>query len=337
MALSETLDEKPALSPLPWQHADWQKLLNYWLVDRLPHALLISGPDGIGKSNLAMCFANYLLCANRKSSELRCGRCSDCHWIEVGTHPDLIQVEPAEAGKAIGIDRIRELTEALSLTARSGRYRIAIIRPADRMNTASANAFLKTLEEPATGTLLILLTARGFHLPATIRSRCQRLEIGKPDHGPALDWLQGKFSRSDAERLLSMAAGAPLKAVELGLAGSLERRNALFEAWCGIACGRSDPVAVAEKLVSIPFQDVLTWITAWTTDMIRLAMAPRVDTLRNPDLRSALQTEALKLDLKQLFRFHERLVQAAAAIDSPLNLQILIESILLDWYSLTRT
>ncbi len=336
MALSETLVEKPGSSLYPWQEAVWQKLMNYTGTDRMPHALMMSGLDGIGKLNLAVCFSNHLLCSGRKTSELRCGRCSACHLVDAGTHPDLIRVEPPEPGKAIGIDRIRELAEPLSLTTRTNQYRIVIVRPADRLNSAAANALLKTLEEPGQGILIILLTARGWNLPPTIKSRCQRLDIPVPDHRLALDWLKQKFSSSDAESLLSMATGAPLKALDLGLAGSLERRNAAFKSWCEIAAHRSDPVGIAENLSSLPVRDVLVWITGWTTDMIRLAMAPSVESLVNPDLRPALQTEGQKLNLKQLFQFYERLIQSATLIDSPVNIQLLLESILIDWYAMAR-
>ncbi|MGH8558851.1 MAG: DNA polymerase III subunit delta' [Methylococcales bacterium] len=337
MAVSEALVEKPGSSLYPWQETVWQKLMNYSEAGRIPHALMASGLDGIGKLNLAVCFANYLLCSDHKTPEFRCGRCSACRLIDAGTHPDLIRVEPLEPGKAITIDRIRDLTESLSLSTRTHRYRIVILRPADRLNSAAGNALLKTLEEPGKGILMILLTSRSWNLPATIKSRCQRLDIPVPDHGSAMAWLKRKFSSSQAEILLSMAAGAPLKALELGLAGNLARRHAVLNWWREIASHHSDPVGIAEKLSSFPARDVLAWITGWTTDMIRLAMAPSVESLVNPDLRPALQAEVQKLNLKQLFRFYERLIQSAALIDSPVNIQLLLESILIDWYAMTRT
>ncbi|MGH8549972.1 MAG: DNA polymerase III subunit delta' [Methylococcales bacterium] len=336
MAVSESVIPEPGCALYPWQKRSWQKLTRYIETDRVPHALVISGLDGIGKLNLALCFANHLLCTGPKTSAFRCGHCDACRLIDAGTHPDLIRIEPPEAGKAITIDRIRDLADTLSLSAQYNRYRIVLLRDADRLNAAAANALLKTLEEPGKGTVLILHTARSWHLPATIRSRCQRLDIPVPEHRLAVGWLEQKGLSGDCEVLLAMASCAPLKALAMGITGSLERRNAVFSEWREIAANHSDPVRIAENLSSLPMRDVLDWITGWTIDMIRLAMVPSAGSLGNPDLRPALQAEGQKLDLKELFRFYEQLIQSASRIDSPVNAQMLLESILIDWYSMQR-
>lgn len=335
MAVTETLADKPGSALYPWQSMVWQTLMNYTETNRVPHALMLEGPDGIGKLNLASCFANFLLCGGAKTSGFRCGQCGDCRLINAGTHPDLIRVEPAEAGKAITIDRIRDLAESLALANRTNQYRIVLVQPADRLNAAAANALLKTLEEPGNGIIIILLTARSWKLPATIRSRCQRLAIPLPDPSLANPWLRRKISASDAEILLAMAAGAPLKALEMGVAGH-ERHNILFNGWLEIASHRSDPVRIAENWCAFPLTEVLALLSGWTMELIRLAMVPARVGSSNPDLRCALQAEVQKLDLRQLFRFYERLIESAAMVDSPLNVQLLLESILIDWYSMPR-
>lgn len=336
MAVSETVIAGPGSALYPWQKPSWQKLIQYASTGRVPHALMISGLDGIGKLNLALCFANHLLCGSPKASEIRCKACDACRLIDAGTHPDLIRIEPPEAGKAITIDRVRDLSATLALTSQYNRYRIVLLRDADRLNSAAANALLKTLEEPGKGTVLILLTARCHELPATIRSRCQRLDIPVPDHRLAADWLKENLSSGDCEALLAMASGAPLKALAMGVAGNLEGRNTLFSRWREVAANHSDPVRIAENLSSLPLRDVLVWITGWTIDMIRLAMVPSARSLSNPDLRSALQGEAQKLDLKELFRFYEHLLQSASRVGSPVNAQMLLEALLIDWYSMKR-
>jgi DNA polymerase III subunit delta' len=324
------------LSLFPWQESSFTKLIRYAESDRVPHALMISGRDGVGKLNLALCFANYLLCAGDKASSFHCGRCESCGLFDAETHPDLIRIEPPEPGKAITIDRIRDLTGSLSLSSQYNRYRIVILRHADRMNTAAANALLKTLEEPGKGTVLILVTARSWILPATIRSRCQRLDVPIPDHRLARDWLSRQIPSADAEVLLATAAGAPLRALDMGSGGILERRNTVFQ-WYREIAGRSvDPVQIAENLSAFPLQQGLDWISGWTIDMIRLAMVPSVGFLGNPDFRSALQAEAQKLDLMELFQFYEHLTQYASTIDSPVNVQLALESILIEWYGMKR-
>ncbi|MGR9105345.1 MAG: DNA polymerase III subunit delta' [Gammaproteobacteria bacterium] len=334
--MSETAIAAPGSSLYPWQESIWRELLTYVETQRIPHALLIQGPEGIGKLHLALSFANYLLCTGAKSTEHRCGRCDACRWLDAGTHPDLIRVEPPDAGKAIPIDKIRELTEALALSAQYGRYRIVIIRPADRLNSAAANALLKTLEEPGQGTVIMLLAARPGNLPATIKSRCQRLEVPLPDRRLALSWLRQEGLNGNPQALLAISGGAPLKARDLGESGCLEQRDAVFASWREIAANQVDPVIIAETLTALALPEVLRWISSWTIDMIRLGLVPTAPYLANPDLRPALQAEAQKLDLKELFRFYERLIRSTARIDSPLNVQLLLESILIEWYSLMR-
>ncbi len=335
--MNGTDDSKTGFSLYPWQEANWQTLVRYIESERVPHALMIAGPDGVGKLRLAMCFANHLLCNGPKAADFRCGHCASCRLVDAGTHPDLIRIEPPEPGKPITIDRIRDLTDTLSLTAQYNQYRIVIIRPADRMNSAAGNAFLKTLEEPGSGTVMMLLTARPRDLPATIKSRCQRLNVRIPDPDLAKDWLEQRVRPEESGALLAMAAGAPLKALAMGVAGNLERRNSVFTWWCEIAGHQAEPVRIAEKLSPLPLREVLVWITGWTMDLIRLRMVPMVKLLGNPDLREVLQTEAKKLELQPLFRFYDGLIQIASMIDTPVNVQLQLESILIDWYSLKRS
>jgi DNA polymerase-3 subunit delta' len=336
MAVNETVTLAPGSALYPWQEPSWRELIRYTAADRVPHALMISGLAGAGKLNLALGFANHLLCGGAEVSDFGCGQCNACRLIAAGTHPDLIRIEPPEPGKAITIDRIRDLADTLSLTSHYNRYRVVLFKDAERLNSAAANALLKTLEEPGKGAVLILITARCRDLPATIRSRCQRLDIPRPDHRLAVAWLEQQGLSGNCEVLLAMASGAPLKALALGKSGSLERRKALFSWWQEIAANRSDPVKISENLSSLPLRDVLAWMTGWTIDMIRLRMVPSAGSLRNPDLRAALQAEVQKLELKQLFGFYERLLQSASRIDTPANAQMLLESILIDWRALKR-
>lgn len=337
MVVNGALTAEPGRPALyPWQNSIWRSLIRYADLDRVPHALLLSGAEGIGKLNLALCFANYLLCTGPRIPQFRCGRCDACRLMAAGTHPDLIRVEPAEAGKPVTIDQIRDLSNTLSLMSQYNRYRIVLFRDADRLNLAAANALLKTLEEPGKDTVLILITARFWDLPATIRSRCQRLDVPLPDRRLARDWLEQQ-GLGDGEILLAMASGGPLKALAMGRAGDLEARNTVFASWREVAANYSDPVRIAEKLSALPLSNILDWITGWTMDMIRLAMVPSAGMLANPDLRPALQTEAQKLDLKQLFWFYGNLIQSASRLGSSINVQLLLESILIDWYSMKRS
>ena len=191
-----------------WQYRE--RLNRTRLRGRLPHALLISGQEGIGKRVLAIQLAHSLLCEQPGADGQPCGQCAACGWLQAGTHPDLLWLLPEEAGKAIKVDQVRALTSELCMTSHAGRYKVAIIQPADAMNRNAANSLLKTLEEPTDNTLVVLLTALPGRLPATIRSRCQQLQVAVPDALSARQWLQDTgMEPGQAIGYLKLAHGAP--------------------------------------------------------------------------------------------------------------------------------
>ena len=321
----------------PWLEPSWSKLRDYVELGRVPHALLIEGPEGVGKSSLALCFANHLLCEKPRDGRFYCGQCAACHLVEAGTHPDLVRIDPPEPGKPITVDRIRELSENSALTVAAQRYRVVVIGHAEQMNLAAANAFLKTLEEPGKGTVMILVSARCWDLPLTIKSRCQSLRVVAAIDQVTKDWLAQRVEPDQVEALLAMACNAPLKALAIAASGKLESRNSAFSWWRDVAAHAADPLKVAEKLAAFPLREVLQWISAWTVDMIRLAMVREVETLHNPDLRALLQDLAGKLELNELIEFYDGLIHASSLINTTVNAQMLLESILIDWYRLKRS
>jgi len=163
------------LSPYPWQRPLWQGLLDRLRDGRLPHALLLSGPAGMGKQEFASRFSRAILCDSPNEDGSACGQCRGCQLMQAGSHPDYLLVAPEEEGKAIGIDAVRELARFQALKSQYGRQRVIQLQPADALNPNSANALLKTLEEPAGDTILLLTTDRPMALLPTIRSRCQKI------------------------------------------------------------------------------------------------------------------------------------------------------------------
>src|SRR5919109_2030307 len=149
---------------------------------RISHAYLFSGPDGIGKKLIALEFGKILNCVSTYESgeadlkNTACD-CPSCRKIEKGIHPDVLLVE-YKGTKDIKVDQIREeVEEKLYFRPFEGRFKVAILDEAERMNQNAQNAFLKTLEEPPPDSVIILITSQPQSLLPTIRSRCQLLEF----------------------------------------------------------------------------------------------------------------------------------------------------------------
>lgn len=217
------------------QIAAWTRLTG--LVDRLPHALLLQGAPGVGKLALAERFAQFLVCEQKKRATEPCGRCEGCRWFAAGSHPDVRIIEPEavalelgrpmpeEAGEEgagkekkkpsiqIVIEQARALGDFVHVVSHRGGRRVAIVHPAEDMNTATANSLLKILEEPPAGAVFLLVSHRPARLLPTIRSRCVPVPVPVPDPKAAAGWL-AKQGLKNAERWLAFAGGAPLRALE---------------------------------------------------------------------------------------------------------------------------
>jgi DNA polymerase III subunit delta' len=192
-------------------------------VERLPHALLVYGPRGIGKLVLAERTAQLLLCEGKTRP---CGTCDACRWFLGGNHPDFRRIEPEslwvekpeKPSIVIKVEQVRELADFLYIRSHRGRLRVALVHPAEDMNENAANALLKGLEEPPAGAVFILVSHRPAQLLPTTRSRCVAVPVGIPQRKPALEWLASQGLK-DPERWLAYAGGAPLRAVDLAARG----------------------------------------------------------------------------------------------------------------------
>ncbi len=318
------------MNVLPWQTGDFTVLQQRRQAGNLPHALLLAGPEGIGRRHFAEALAASLLCLSPQADGSACGACQACQLRQAGTHPDLLTLSP-EASKVIRIDQIRELIERLGLSRHHAAWRVVIIEPAEAMNVAAGNALLKTLEEPPPETLLILLASRPARLPATIRSRCQRLSLAMPPRDAALAWLREQGAEA-AEELLDLAGGAPMTALAFGQE-ALARHGTLFRQWIDLAAGRADPVKLAAEWIKPDAERPIQWIQAWVGDMIRLRQGARA---RQAETEGALQNLAGAIDLVRLHRLLDRVQEARRLLGSQVNEQTILEGILIYWTNLPR-
>lgn len=153
----------------------WKRLQTVLDSNRVPHAFLFSASWHAQSMQLVNRLIACLICEN--NSKTPCGQCKPCHLLSKQTHPDVLYVSHDAKAGAIKIDQVRELQETVYQTPQCGEYRFIVIHPADKLNTASANALLKILEEPPSHTIFILIANQIDTLPATIKSRCQQYTI----------------------------------------------------------------------------------------------------------------------------------------------------------------
>jgi DNA polymerase-3 subunit delta' len=250
------------MSLAPWQEEVYARAVRALLEDKLGHALLLAGPPDLGKREVAEALAARLLCKQPRADGHACGDCRACRLLPAQAqglasaqlHPDLQRVglEPNEKGDKlrteITVDQVRRLGQWFSLTPAFGGAQVALVDPADLMNVSAANALLKTLEEPAAGRYLLLVSSRPGRLPATIRSRCQRLEFRLPPPAQARAWLAAQgFDGRRLDTALASARGNPGLAARWLREGGLELRESVAHGLEALNSGRSAPVELAQS------------------------------------------------------------------------------------------
>ena len=310
---------------LPWHDEHWRRLRSPGARARLPHALLLRGPEGVGKRRFARRLARTLLCPS-PTEEGACGECRACHLSSGELHPDLHLIEAPEDRKLIGIDQIREVNERLALTASGGTRKLVVMAPAEAMSRPAANTLLKTLEEPPGDTVFVLVSERSSLLPATIRSRCQALSFPCPPAPVALAWLEGRIDAGhSAPALLALAHGAPLRAVEL--ADGSDARSELLrdvESLLGRVAG---PVAVAERWTELGLDEVSWWLTGIAQESVRAHSAPASSGTGDGGIHSV----ALKAAVSDWFRLLDACLAVRGALARQVNLneRLALESLAL--------
>jgi DNA polymerase-3 subunit delta' len=322
---------------LPWQQKNWDQLCSYSVQNRIPQALLITGNKGLGKQHLANQYAYSLLCAKKQDNGSACGHCHSCLLLNAETHPDFMQIQPDVAKTSITIDQIRSLVTKLALKPQFEMHRVVIVNPADKMNNAAANSFLKCLEEPTERTVIILITEKPAQLPATIVSRCQKLAVARPAKEIVCTWLKQKAVQDDPELLFGLAQGSPLLALHYANEGALTLRNDCFKAWVDIAKQRSHPAIIAENWHHLPESALIFWITSWIIDLIKCCYQLKADSLYNPDLKESLQELSQQLELKGLYKLYDLLLKSRQLLDTQINKHIMFEEILIKWFELNQS
>ena len=281
---------------------------------RLGHAFLFVGTDGIGKRRTARQIAQGLLCESQPADALDpCGTCAGCRQLEAGAHPDYFEVARPEEKHELPIAVIQQLCERLTLKPARGRHKVAVVDDADLLNEEAANCFLKTLEEPPDGSLLILLATSAESQLTTIVSRCQLIRFRELTEEEVSNLLQQLgHSTEDARRLARWGNGSVGRALALTGEDWPEMRCRLLSGLSEFPAGAVPLTIDVQRFIDNTGKDS-TRKRARAREIIRLAM----------DFYAAVLTHSQRGRLPQDAQERQRVEKLAATVDVPTLLDLL--------------
>lgn len=319
------------MSLQPWLMATWGGLVARLEAQRFPHALMLASAPGLGKRELAAALVARMLCPSPRADGFACELCRSCTLRRAGSHPDRVHVsfELRDDGKPrteITIDQIRALGARFASRPSFGGWQVVTVDPADAMNTSAANALLKTLEEPAANTALILVADDPARLPATIRSRCQRIDLRPPGLTVARSWLVAQGAEAVvADELLLFADGNPGAALTMLQADATQLIDALIVDMTDAAKGRS-LTAIAARWID---QDTAFLFSALARLLVLSARAePAIQALPRIAAFARLTAPA---DFNKLSRWWDHLNLARLRLSTPLRKDLAIIELLDEW------
>ncbi len=285
---------------------------------RVPHAVMLLGAAGVGKRCAAAWIARHKLGIGEPG-------CLPDYPLLVPVHADLRWLKPPEDKHTIGIEQIRELVADLSLTSYAGGGKVAVIEPANAMTANAANSLLKTLEEPSGDALLILIADKTGRLPATIFSRCQRINVSVPPEHESLAWLDRMQPSASWPQALRAAGNAPLAAIKAS--ERLEETGSMSRDLAALSEKNAAPLDVAAKWSKYESEFVLDWLCREIQRCIVSGYGATSTVSDGPVGDSVLK----RMDRRNLFCYLDNVNQLRGQPAGSFNVQLTLESLLIDW------
>ena len=311
----------------PWQQTVWETLTRRF--PELGHGLLLYGKPGCGKEAFARKFLAWILCQHQQPHG-PCGECSSCQWLKSDTHPNYVHISTDEDNKKanakIRIEKIRDLLPFVQQTVEG--WRVVVIEPAEALNTAAANALLKTLEEPGDRIVIILLAEHYLKLPATVRSRLQHYALDRVTLQQADTYISSHLAGSDQQSwplqlLMNLANDMPLKAVELAQSVWLPQRAEFLNDWDKLVTQKNMPLFFASKWQKeLAFTDFIHMFEYLLCDIICVKLN---QSRKNIDLDVRPLTE--QYSLEALFDIYSTLQQSKRLTEQNVQTNLILDQL----------
>tara|TARA_B110000008_G_scaffold156422_1_gene157234 strand:+ start:1189 stop:2190 length:1002 start_codon:yes stop_codon:yes gene_type:complete len=302
-------------SSVPWlekYQITWQKQLTN---NQIPHALMLNGNRGIGKRLLAEWMVRSFFSGHKENLS---------YPINHNISPDFHWLAPENGKMTISVDQVRSLINELAKTSYLGNGKAAIIEPANAMTINAKNSLLKTLEEPSDKTLIIVIVDKMQHIPVTIRSRCQQLNIKSPSKTEALSWLDEIDASKPWVELADHYTKTPLLAIENS--ENLEKMTVFKKQLTDVIFKKESPVKVAALWAKDDCQFILDWFGHFVSQLIYFV------SLRESFPEIEKQYPYLnKLATRDLFCFLDGINKVRHQAFGSYNTQMIFEAFLVDW------
>lgn len=249
----------------PWLTPHYKQLVELYYQDKAHHALLLNTPVPVGEDLLAQALAKWLMCDNTKGLRI-CHQCHNCKMMQAKTHPDWHVIETTDNKQLLGIESIRQLTDALFRHAQQGGNKLVWLPKMELLTESAANALLKTLEEPPSNSFFILGCGNLQILPATIRSRCFVWTIPAPNEHYSLQWLKHNLPQQSDDNLISalrICSGSPIQSLEILQSDKLKSKYQFIHK-IGQSLQQKNIVSLLTSLKESNSLEYLFWmITLW--------------------------------------------------------------------------
>lgn len=293
-------------SIFPWQKALWQKFKQHWQMNRVAHAWVFTGPDGVGKEYFTNHLMNKIIC-RETIEEYPCKQCQHCLLFAAKNHPDVMILSP-NAGEIIKIEQIRMLAKFVERTPLLSNYRVIMINNAHQMNIYASNALLKTLEEPTANTFLFLITTQSSLLLPTIKSRCQKMVFYSPSFEEAHSWLTksklfSNVKEDELSILFKLTNRAPLKMKTLLEQDTLTLRKLLYASLVNLFQGKLSPLKAASDWQEKDFALTLYFLESLVSDVMKWQLLQEPNYIINTDYLLEIKKTAAQMNIKKGWQY----------------------------------